>query len=251
MAKGKTKIVNADGSQVEGERFRDIYKCITDAIHDKDEIVYDIREHYDTAKRKGLRKLCLKDAIKWAPAGIEAFIDHCATVLQYMAVAKNVAPQLDLFHQAIGRPIFQPEEQSAVERLEEQLEEEPSSMRPIGEVAQSVVATVGEMVRQNDAEAAASGEATPEMQAEAKLQGEVAGRDGQPASANPHPITSSLYTWWAKGWSPAHEEWKQKADAGATVTPIGKSKRGEGFKDKTPRMTAAQAAKLLGGDDAA
>lgn len=262
----------ADSTPKENEAFRKMIVRQEGMLSDKDTLVGDMRDGYDTMKRRGLDTKAAKECIKWRKKGVEAYQAFTATVMQYM-LALGADIQGDLFANAMKTPLrLMP--LTATERSEQALsemdadaqasreegegEEAGEGLRPIGEVAETVVETVGEMVRQNDAEAAAAAPgkqtATPDEQSEAKLAGEAAGSRGLAASENPHQAGSVLFTWWLKGYHPAYQAWKAK---NPTVAPIkGASKRHSdapqsGFVDRNPRMSAKQAAALLGGDDSA
>lgn len=104
-----------------------------------------------------------------------------------------------------------------------------------------------------DAKEKDKAEATmPERQTAAKLAGEEAGARGALHTENPYAAAHPLYGWWSKGWKLGADDYSKKtpqikarADA-EKVTPIRRGKGEAGFEDKTPRLSAEQAAKLLG-----
>lgn len=251
------KLVDEDASQLETKEFRQMMERQEGMLRDKDTIVADIKDGYDRAGRRGIDKPAYKDSIKWRKiGGLAAFQVHVAKVIRYLTAMGEEA-QLDIFAQALTAPVFMPKtaEEKAAEAGEEEVEdgiadEGEDTMRQVGEIAETVVETVREMVEQNSAAVEAGlDEPTPDQQAEAKLEGEAAGRKGFDVGLNPYPIKDRRHTWWLKGFNPAHQEWQTKNPNVASINggPVRRGKGPQpGFVDRSERMSAAQAAKLLG-----
>lgn len=92
----------------------------------------------------------------------------------------------------------------------------------------------------------------PDKQEAAKLAGEEAGSRGEPKTANPYPGAHPLHGWWSKGHMIGLEDHRAIGNGNGQAEPEAKSgptpQTGRpGFKDKTARMGAASAAKMLGG----
>lgn len=92
----------------------------------------------------------------------------------------------------------------------------------------------------------------PDKQEAAKLAGEEAGSKGEPKTANPYPGAHPLHGWWSKGHMIGLEDHRALGNGNGQAEPEAKSgptpRSGRpGFKDKTARMGAASAAKMLGG----
>lgn len=263
------KLVDEDASQLETKEFRQMFERQEGMLRDKDVVVADIKDGYDRADRRGIDKPAFKVAIGWRKkGGLKAFQLHVAKVTRYLSAMGEEA-QLDIFAQAMTAPIFMPKTEAEKAEdaladadlanedgvagdnsLTDALGEGGETMRPIGEVIAPIVETVTQMHQQDQAEAA---EPTPDQQAEAKLQGEAAGRRGASPTENPYPAGSSLHLWFCKGFHPGAAEWERK---NPTVTKIPGSKISAKFKDtvttthgkdKTPRMPAAEAARILAG----
>lgn len=215
--------ITVDG--ISGERLKVFLDRIERLEEEKRSIGEDIKEIFAEAKGQGFDTKLMRMLLK------ERRMDPDDL--------KEQNDMLDVYRRALGMFVDTPLGEAAMRAAEEKVE------GPNGE----------KLRKKKDEEpvaVAAVAEVTPDDQAEAKLKGEAAGASGEPITANPHPGKHALHSWWSKGWHLGKESLAARAaelePVPDKVTPIrGKGKAKEGYIDKTPRMSAAEAAAALAG----
>lgn len=262
------KTVDVGG--VAGERLKSFIERLERLEEEKKALGEDIKEVFAEAKGTGFDTKIMRIILRMRKMDKDDLEEEETLVEVYM----QALGMLPLFEgQEHAEIVLKPEVKPAPKKAKgEVIEEEPlpdavpteadkaaakGAARPIGEIASQVVETVKEMVEQNDAEKLAQGDgatldaasagAAPEDQMQAKLEGEKAGRKGLPKTANPHPVSHPLHLWWVRGHGPAYEAWSHTPAGRKARAAEGKTagKAQPGYSDKTARMSAEQAKKLL------
>jgi hypothetical protein len=249
-------------------KLKTLFERLEARIAEKNTSVTDIREAYDSLKRHGAVIAVCKEAVKWRKKGLAAYEAHTIAVAQMLVELEGL--QLDFFAKASEPIVFTPPVPTEADISEDDVThtddahdpaETEGNMRQVGEVAETVVEAIREVIASG--QQPISDEVTPDQQAEAKLEGEKAGRQGHDAGLNPWPLKDSRHSWWNRGHAPAYATWQVANPTVASINAAPKipgSKlsrkftdevvsRGKGpqpgFQDKTPRMGAAAAAKML------